>query len=331
MNKNKGLVIGKFYPLHLGHVYLIETALAGSDELDVLVCDNEHYQLPVDHRVKWIQDMFPTARVQSIPDIGKDDDSEAWAAHTTQFLGYTPDTVYSSEDYGPMYAKHMGAAHMMVDRSRQHVPISARYIRKDKAAHWNFLPSKVQSYLATRICIVGAESTGTTTLAKTLAKKYNTVWIPEYGRTYTEALVTGNYTWDDEDFVHIAKMQTKMANKLASKSNGLLFEDTDAFATRLWQKRYLHHISPEVEAIAKRSMPDAYIITSPDIPFEQDGIRDGEHIRESMHEDFVDEIAKSGVPYVIVTGSVSQRVKQAKQLIEKIYDEKNCIDNMVYA
>jgi cytidyltransferase-like protein len=35
----KGLVIGKFYPPHLGHSYLIEYALAHSDSVDVLVCE----------------------------------------------------------------------------------------------------------------------------------------------------------------------------------------------------------------------------------------------------------------------------------------------------
>jgi len=37
-----------------------------------------------------------------------------------------------------------------------------------------------------RICLLGAESTGKTTLAAALAVAYETVWNPEYGRVYTE-------------------------------------------------------------------------------------------------------------------------------------------------
>ena len=34
----RGLVIGKFYPPHRGHKYLIDVATAQADQLDVIVC-----------------------------------------------------------------------------------------------------------------------------------------------------------------------------------------------------------------------------------------------------------------------------------------------------
>ena len=42
----RGIVIGKFYPPHRGHHHLIDTALAASDEVDVLVVDNPAYHIP---------------------------------------------------------------------------------------------------------------------------------------------------------------------------------------------------------------------------------------------------------------------------------------------
>ena len=36
----RGLVVGKFYPPHRGHKLLIDTALAGVDEVHVIVCDS---------------------------------------------------------------------------------------------------------------------------------------------------------------------------------------------------------------------------------------------------------------------------------------------------
>ena len=35
-----------------------------------------------------------------------------------------------------------------------------------------------------RVVVVGAESTGKTTLAQRLAVHYQTAWVPEYGRPY---------------------------------------------------------------------------------------------------------------------------------------------------
>ncbi|MCC5600764.1 ATP/GTP-binding protein [Nostoc favosum] len=40
--------------------------------------------------------------------------------------------------------------------------------------------------LITNVVFLGAPSTGKTTIASQLAKEYNTVWMPEYGREYWE-------------------------------------------------------------------------------------------------------------------------------------------------
>ena len=83
----------------------------------MLVVDNPDYVIPAQLRRQWLQAEHPGARVHIIPDIGKDDDSVAWAAHAMQFLGYAPDVVYSSEEYGPNWVHYMGAQHVMVDRA----------------------------------------------------------------------------------------------------------------------------------------------------------------------------------------------------------------------
>ena len=103
----RSVVIGKFYPPHAGHHHLIDTALRNSDHVDVLVVDNPGEKIPAEHRRDWLAAVHPDANVRVIPDIGKDDDSIAWAAHTTKFLHYVPDAVFTSETYGDTWAYHM--------------------------------------------------------------------------------------------------------------------------------------------------------------------------------------------------------------------------------
>ena len=122
--------------------------------------------------------MHPTAHVRVLDDPGEDDNSRFWAEYTVQRLGYTPDIVFSSEDYGEAYTRYMGCRHIMVDRERVHVPISASAIRSHPLRHWEFLEPCVRAYFVKRVCVVGAESTGTTTLARQLAEHYRTVWVP---------------------------------------------------------------------------------------------------------------------------------------------------------
>jgi HTH-type transcriptional regulator, transcriptional repressor of NAD biosynthesis genes len=319
----KGLVIGKFYPPHAGHSYLIETGLSESDQLTVLVCDSPKYNIDAETRANWLKKIHPAAEVKVIEDIGKDDDSETWAEHTINFLGFKPDVVFTSEDYGSDYAKYMNCQHRQVDRARLHVPISATKVRQNVHKSWDYLKPVVRQNYCKRICIVGAESTGTTTLARALAETYETYWVPEYGRLYSEAKLTAGLpmNWDSDEFDFIAAQQQRLENELAGKSNGLIICDTDAFATRLWHKRYMGDFSKTLEKYLTNYC-SLYIVTAPDIPFEQDGMRDGEFIRHDMHEWFIDELEKHHKPYILVSGSHEKRLAKAIEAINKILREK---------
>lgn len=316
----KGLVIGKFYPPHLGHSYLIDYALAHSDSVDVLICDSPKYVISATQRQQWLQEIHPHANVRIIPDLDDDDNSQAWAAHTRAFLGYAPDIVFSSEDYGEPYATFMGATHCMVDHTRAHIPISATRVRKNVIHEWHYLHPTVRADLAIRIVIIGAESTGTTTLASDLAKKLRTPWVPEYGRLYSEGLLHANHPWNNQDFAHIAAMQQYIEKRIASQSSGVIICDTNATATEMWQKRYLGKISQDIHQIALQDKANLYIITGDEIPFVQDGTRDGEHIRHAMHQDFITHIKQTNVPYLIVAGSKASRLKQATIAISRLLD-----------
>jgi len=56
-----------------------------------------------------------------------------------QDSGYVPDVVFTSEDYGEAYARFMGAKHILVDKQRKTVTISARQIRSDPLKYWIIL------------------------------------------------------------------------------------------------------------------------------------------------------------------------------------------------
>ncbi|MFL6438303.1 MAG: AAA family ATPase [Terriglobales bacterium] len=173
-----------------------------------------------------------------------------------------------------------------------------------------------------RVAIVGAESTGKTTLAQNLAQHFHTVWVPEYGREYTEVTVgpkaVVGYQWKTEEFVHIARRQVELEDQLAEQANRVLICDTDALATAIWHERYMGSRSSEVEEIAAGHSYDLYLLTGVDIPFVQDGIRDGEHLREWMTERFRQELEARHFPWLFLQGSHAQRFGRAVTAIEKL-------------
>ncbi|MEK7641715.1 MAG: AAA family ATPase [Patescibacteria group bacterium] len=318
---HRGIVIGKFYPPHRGHKYLIDTARSQCEQLTVIVCWKKSQFISGVERARWIQEIHPDVQVKLLDDDRlADDDSEGWAKNTLDVLGFTPDAVFTSESYGDPYASFMGCVHVLVDKARTYIPISATIVRSDPTKYAQFLEPCVRASFARRVCILGAESTGTTTLSKDLAKHYKTTWVPEYGRLYSEGKMFGdeNAAWRTDEFIKIAKAQGILEDALAEASNGLVICDTDAFATGVWHERYLGKRSAQVEAIAARRKYDLYILTGDEIPFEQDGTRDGEHIRHDMQKRFVERLTEDAKNYIIVSGNREERLQKAIAAIDAI-------------
>jgi NadR type nicotinamide-nucleotide adenylyltransferase len=218
------------------------------------------------------------------------------------------------------YAYWMGATHVLVDRERRHVPCSGSAVRADPLGKWVCLEPCVRAHYAVRVCLVGAESTGKTTLAAALADHYRTIWVPEYGREYTDEKLHKDPAdrWRSEEFVHIAAEQSRREDLAARAANRVLICDTDALATGIWHERYMAARSAEVEAIAAPRRYLLYILTGADIPWVNDGTRDGEHLRQWMHDRFREELAHRGQPFVLVSGPHAARMASAVEHIDPL-------------
>ena len=313
-----GVTIGKFYPFHLGHDLLIREAKAQVDALVVVVGYRPGQALPGELRAGWIRALHPDVEiVMALEDIPEA--PEPWAARTLELLGgRRPDVAFTSEAYGRAWARALGARDVCIDPERSRFPISGTRIRADLGAHWHMLTPPVKAHFARRVCTLGVESSGTTTLARALARHYRTAWVPEYGRWYWEGR---RYTpraaaWQADEFVRIAAGQARLAADLAPLANRVLVCDTDPLATLVWQRRYLGFVTAEVEELAARSPCDLYILTEPDFPFVQDGTREGESVRERMHGWFREALVERGFRFVTVSGGHRDRLRSAVREVE---------------
>ncbi len=337
-----GFVVGKFYPPHRGHKHLIDTARAGCDRLIVMLPHHVSQKIPGELRQAWLEEIHPDCEIHLVPDE-LDDDSEQWARFTMEYLGRAPDVVFSSEDYGPRFAAFMGCRHVMVDRDRATFPISGTAVRASPLENLQWVEPCVRAYFVRRVVLIGAESTGKTTLARMLAERYETVWVPEYGREYWESKIGDGglpddppaddaadagaesmaapdalVEWTSEEFRHIAAEQQHRENEAARTANRVLVCDTNAFATGTWHERYRGHRDEEVDAIGRRDRVDLYLLAEPDFPFVQDGWRDGESIRDWMHARFEEQLAALPVPVVRLRGPLESRLADATAAIDAL-------------
>ena len=314
-----GLVIGEFYPPHFGHAHLIGTARARVQKVHLVVLDRPaEHTIPGDVRAGWLRKAFPESVVHVIND--HDTDINRRATDILHAVGAPADVLFSSEDQGAVMATALQCENVDVDRARRAVPIDGEDIRRDPVANWRFLLPAAAAGLCRRVAFVGAESTGKTTLSKRLADVYGTDWVYEYGRDYTvEKIGEGtNDHWDTHDFVVIAARQGQIEDKAALTAGPLLFCDTDAFATAIWHERYLGFPSREVQAIADDRHYDLYVLCGADVPFESDGVRFSEDVREWMTERFAQGLADRAEPSIRVTGSVEHRVEGIRAEIDRL-------------
>ncbi len=315
-----GVVVGKFNPPHLGHLHLIEQGAADVGKLYVLLCDRADQSIAVDRRRAWLEDEVPeNVRVIVTPD-DLPAANEPWAQRALDVLPERPDVAFTSEEWGPGWAELMGARHVMVDEGRESFPISGTELRADLRKHFDWLLPSARADLAKRVVLVGAESTGKSTLAQALAHALGTVWIPEHGRWYWEGRRhLADQSWTSDEFHRIARAQIRLECDLArSASQGVVIADTDALVTAVWHERYLGRSDDELDALAADGWPDLYMVCAPDFEWVQDGTRESQAQRQAMHESVLRRTDASRAQVAVLRGSPDARLAEALSLIEPL-------------
>ncbi|MFM7430828.1 MAG: adenylyltransferase/cytidyltransferase family protein, partial [Flammeovirgaceae bacterium] len=134
----RGLAIGKFMPVHKGHLALIDFATKQCDSLIVSMSYTNQDPIPSYIRLQWLQQLLqsnPKIQVEiSLDDF--DDESlplvertKIWAAFIKKRFPKI-DVLISSEEYGIRFAQHLDVPHILFDQARNQVPVSATLIRQ---------------------------------------------------------------------------------------------------------------------------------------------------------------------------------------------------------
>ncbi|WP_163832808.1 AAA family ATPase [Spartinivicinus ruber] len=281
-NIKHGLVLGKFYPPHVGHQYLIAFANAYVDELTVVVEAMPEEQIPASLRIEWLQSLFGGVKFLLLEEYNPQDPGETsqfwqiWQNSLMRLLPQAPDVVFASERYGEPLADCLGAVFVPVDPSRQLNPISATQIRENPYLNWQYLPEPVKNYYRKQVCICGPESTGKSTLSEWLAQEIDSRYpgsdsfVPEYARTFLEHHHAELTT---EDLVTIAKGQAASEQILKSRAGPLQIIDTGVIASKVWSEFLFNCSTSTLDVLFQQAQYDLYLLCYPDVPWVKDAMR----------------------------------------------------------
>jgi HTH-type transcriptional regulator, transcriptional repressor of NAD biosynthesis genes len=336
-----GLLIGKFYPPHHGHHEVIRMAARQCDEVTVVVMASAAETIALSERIAWLRAEHGDVRITGIAcDAPLDVSDECvWTAQVAAMraalraagTASRVDAVCCGDAYGAELARRFDAALLPVTRTA----LCSTAIRADLAGHWTDMAPAIRAGLATRVVIVGAESTGTTTVARALADHYrargdswsDTACVAEFGREYTATKWSaqgtrelGEVRWEADDFDVIASAQSMREEDAARAGGPLLICDTDAFATSIWERRYLGAAAREGQpwtAVPRRAV---YLLTDHHgVPWRDDGMREGDlEVRAAMTEWFADALTAAGHSWVLLTGTLAQRLELATRTIDPL-------------
>jgi NadR type nicotinamide-nucleotide adenylyltransferase len=341
----RGLVVGKFAPLHRGHELVIRRAFSECEEVVILSYSRPEVPgCPPELRERWLATLFPEARRLVV----SDDRAQMWsrsggpgaipandapgAAHhdfcgflCEDVLGVTVDAVFTSEDYGAAFAVSLTdyfrrsnqaaprVHDVMVDRCRHAIPVSGSLLRSDIHTHRKWLPPAVYASFVKRICLLGGESSGKTTLSRALARELDTLHVPEFGRELWEARA-GELR--PSDMLRIAETQIAREDHYAGQANEFLFCDTSPLTTLFYSQFYFGAASPELVALASHAY-DGTVLCAPDFEFAQDGTRQDAAFRARQHEWYMRELAKRNVEFMLATGTVAERVEHTRVILKR--------------
>ena len=329
----RGLTLGKFAPFHRGHQLVVETALAEMDELVVLVYATDVTEVPLQVRAGWIQELYPTVRIIEAwdgPD-GYGDTPEICREQETYILkklnGLRISHFYSSEFYGDHVSRALKAKDRRVDEARQTVPISGTQLRADYFTGRKYIAPHVYADLITKVCFMGAPSTGKTTLARALAEQHKTVWMPEYGADYwLEHQVDRRITL--EQFEEIAPEHNRRENQLVLESRNYLFCDTSPITTYVFAKDYHGCVSPVLTQLAREAEKryDLFFLCDTDIPYADTWDRSGDQKRQWFQNQITDDLAERRVPFFRISGPLEERITQVNRVLQQYRKFSNVLD-----
>lgn len=164
----------------------------------------------------------------------------------------------------------------------------------------------------TRIAIVGAESTGKSTLAHYLAKELNSNLVPEYAREYCDKLQAPPTL---EDVKLIAQKQIEQYDNASATT---IF-DAPLVTSIIWLYDKFNRIDLNLHNHFLSQEFDFILLCEPDIPWVYDPQRTDAHRRHEIHQLYKHYLISNNKNYHLISGSEDKRIESVIMICKPLH------------
>ncbi|WP_347157687.1 ATP-binding protein [Pontibacter chitinilyticus] len=173
-----------------------------------------------------------------------------------------------------------------------------------------------------KVAITGPESTGKSTLSEQLARHYQTVWVPEYARSYVGNL---GRPYTLEDIEAIAQGQQALEQEVQQQASTILFSDTDMLVLKIWSEHAFGHCPAWIlEKLAQQDY-NLCLLMGVDLLWEPDPQREHPHLRQFFYNWYKRELEQLDVPYVEIHGQQESRFALARQHVDSLLHQQHLL------
>lgn len=166
--------------------------------------------------------------------------------------------------------------------------------------------------------VIGAESTGKSTLAADLAQSVRELtglsctWVPEFLREWCEVQAR---TPNVDEQAEIAAEQALRIDT-ACRTHDIVIADTTPLMTAVYHRQVFGDRSLDAAALKWHRRCTLTLLTALDLPWQEDGLqRDGPHVREPVDNHARSLLIGADLPFTVVSGQGAARLQSALNAI----------------
>ena len=157
-----------------------------------------------------------------------------------------------------------------------------------------------------KIVVTGPESAGKSSLCRALATHFSTIWVPEFARAYLENI---HRPYEESDLTEIATGQKRKEDEVEKKN--IYFVDTSFEVLKIWSEWKYGRSSEKINSLFEGNQVDLYLLTYPDLPWQDDPLRENPDDRLQLFEIYQNLLLSNKLPFEIIKGSGLMRAKNA--------------------